>query len=52
MGSSKTANTIMVQYNYAERGQKALLVKPAMENRDGERILSAPGFPAIFIINP
>ena len=52
MGSSKTANAIMVQYNYQERGQRALMVKPALENRDGERILSAPGFPAIFIINP
>jgi len=30
MGSSKTANAIMVQYNYAERGQRAILVKPAM----------------------
>ena len=35
MGSSKTANAIMVQYNYEERGQKALMVKPALENRDG-----------------
>ena len=24
MGSSKTANAIMVQYNYMERGQKVL----------------------------
>jgi len=41
MGSSKTANAIMVQYNYQERGQSALLVKPAMENRDGERIIAS-----------
>ena len=39
MGSSKTANAIMVQYNYAERGQKVLMVKPKLENRDGERVL-------------
>lgn len=37
MGSSKTANAIMVQYNYHERGQKALLLKPSLELRDGEK---------------
>jgi thymidine kinase len=35
MGSSKTANAIMVAYNYHERDQKALLIKPAIEKRDG-----------------
>ena len=39
MGSSKTANAIMVQYNYHERGQKALMVKPRIDNRDGERVV-------------
>lgn len=39
MGSSKTANAIMVQYNYQERGQKALLLKPKMETRDGEKLV-------------
>ena len=44
MGSSKTANAIMVQYNYHERGQKVLMVKPQMENRDGARtVLSRSG---------
>ncbi len=44
MGSSKTANAIMVQYNYGERHQNVLMVKPALENRDGERtILSRCG---------
>lgn len=37
MGSSKTANAIMVQYNYQERGQKALMLKPKLDNRDGAR---------------
>ncbi len=37
MGSSKTANAIMVQYNYNERHQRVLMVKPRMENRDGAR---------------
>ena len=41
MGSSKTANAIMVQYNYQERGQKALILKPRLDNRDGERVVSS-----------
>ena len=41
MGSSKTANAIMVQYNYQERNQRVLMVKPALENRDGERTLKS-----------
>ena len=41
MGSSKTANAIMVQYNYHERGQSALMLKPMLDNRDGERIVGS-----------
>lgn len=41
MGSSKTANAIMVRYNYMERGQKALMLKPKMDTRDGERTVSS-----------
>ena len=41
MGSSKTANALMVRYNYEERGQKALMVKPEIDQRDGERIVSS-----------
>ncbi len=41
MGSSKTANAIMVQYNYAERGQSALMVKPQLDKRDGDRIVAS-----------
>ena len=37
MSSSKTAQAIMVKYNYGERGQKALLSKPATDTRDGIR---------------
>ena len=36
MGSSKTANALMVGYNYYERGKSALLVKPQLDDRDGE----------------
>ena len=39
MGSSKTANALMVHYNYAERGQKALLVKPRLDSRDGDHMV-------------
>ncbi|MDO5436375.1 MAG: thymidine kinase [Clostridia bacterium] len=41
MGSSKTANAIMVQYNYHERNQKVLMVKPQIDNRDGERVVKS-----------
>ena len=41
MGSSKTANAIMVQYNYEERGQKALMLKPRLDNRDGDRVVGS-----------
>lgn len=41
MGSSKTANAIMVQYNYQERGQSALMIKPRMDSRDGARIVAS-----------
>ena len=34
MGSSKTANALMVAYNYYERGKEALLVKPKIDTRD------------------
>ncbi|MBR6028496.1 MAG: thymidine kinase [Clostridia bacterium] len=47
MGSSKTANAIMVQYNYHERGQEVLMVKPKLDNRDGERtVMSRSGLKA------
>ena len=41
MGSSKTANAIMVQYNYQERGQNALMLKPLLDNRDGARVVAS-----------
>lgn len=39
MGSSKTANAVMVQYNYRERGRQVLMLKPKLENRDGATIV-------------
>ena len=41
MGSSKTANAIMVQYNYRERGQNALMLKPRLDDRDGARLVGS-----------
>lgn len=41
MGSSKTANALMVQYNYIERGQKALLVKTNIDTRDGVKTIAS-----------
>jgi len=41
MGSSKTANALMVKYNYEERGQKVLLSKPSIDTRDGARVIKS-----------
>ena len=43
MGSSKTANALMVAYNYYERGKQALLVKPRIDTRDVGVIRSRMG---------
>ena len=39
MGSSKTANALMTRFNYEERGQKTLLVKPRIDTRDGDHMV-------------
>ena len=39
MGSSKSANALMARFNYEERGQKALMVKPRLDARDGEHMV-------------
>ena len=39
MGSSKTANALMARFNYEERGQKTLLVKPRLDQRDGDHMV-------------
>ncbi len=41
MGSSKTANAVMVQYNYRERGREVLMLKPKLENRDGATVVKS-----------
>ena len=39
MGSSKTANALMARFNYEERGQQTLLVKPRLDTRDGDHMV-------------
>lgn len=39
MGSSKTANALMADYNYQERGQKTILAKTNIDTRDGKNII-------------
>lgn len=39
MGSSKTANALITKFNYEERGMKVWLIKPSIDNRDGEDIV-------------
>ena len=41
MGSSKTANALMVRYNYVEKGKKVVLLKPRCEDRDGAKIIKS-----------
>lgn len=54
MGSSKSANILMVHHNYKERGQYAVLLKPRIDNRDGEhKIASRIGLssPADYVVD-
>ncbi|MDO4965977.1 MAG: thymidine kinase [Lachnospiraceae bacterium] len=39
IGSSKTASLLMTKYNYEQKGFKVLLIKPAMDTRDGENVV-------------
>lgn len=41
MGSSKSSNALMVNFNYYEKGQKCLLLKPGLDKRDGIRIIAS-----------
>ena len=41
MGSSKTANALMVRYNYVEKGKNVVLLKPRCEDRDGECVIKS-----------
>ena len=41
MGSSKTANALMVRYNYVEKGKNVVLLKPRYEDRDGAKVIKS-----------
>lgn len=41
MGCSKTAQALITKFNYEERGMKVLLLKPAVDNRDGETVVKS-----------
>ena len=41
MGSSKTAQALITKFNYEERNMKVLLLKPAIDNRDGAKIVKS-----------
>ena len=41
MGASKTANALMVRYNYEEKGKTAIMIKPDIEDRDGEYVIKS-----------
>lgn len=44
MDSSKTANLLMVAYNYEKQGRKVIVMKPSIDNRFGEgKIVSRLG---------
>ncbi|HHV13100.1 MAG TPA: thymidine kinase [Clostridiales bacterium] len=50
MGSSKTAQALITKFNYEERGMRVWLIKPQIDNRDGDNLiksragLSAPAY--------
>ena len=41
MGASKTANALMTRFNYEERGQQTLMVKPRLDTRDGDHMVAS-----------
>jgi thymidine kinase len=41
MGSTKTAQALMLHYNFQERNRGSLLLKPSTDTRDGETIIKS-----------
>lgn len=39
VGSAKTLNLVAVAHNYRQQGKRVVLIKPAFDNRFGERII-------------
>ena len=43
MNSGKTTNMLQVAYNYEERDQRVILIKPAVEKKGGNKVVSRLG---------
>lgn len=41
MGSSKTAQALITKFNYEERGMRVWLIKPQVDNRDGDGLIKS-----------
>ncbi len=41
MGSSKTAQALIIKHNFEEKGKNVILLKPALEDRDGKNIIKS-----------
>lgn len=41
MNSGKTTEALQANYNYRERGMKTILMKPSIDNRDGESVIKS-----------
>ena len=41
MGSSKTAQALMFDFNYREKGKTTILFKPSIDTRDGETVIKS-----------
>ena len=41
MGSSKTAQALITKFNYEEKGMRVLLLKPAIDTRDGKTVVKS-----------
>ncbi len=41
MGCSKTAQALITKFNYEERGMKVMLLKPAIDDRDGATVIKS-----------
>ena len=41
MGSSKTANLLMVAHNYEQQGKEIIIIKPSIDTRDGIKNVSS-----------
>ena len=43
MNSGKSTALMQVAYNYEERGMRVLIMKPSIDTKGGEKLMSPPG---------